>query len=122
MTIKICALNLLTKIIVVPLAGICWDISSDIMLNGARQLGSTFYGHVASYLTSVSIWIDHNGMVTTINPGISDPAWGNSGGYAYLSFRGPERCAIVLSLISNYMTQNIGVPSYLSGINVANFL
>ena len=74
MTIKICALNLLTKIIVVPSAGICWDISSDIMLNGERQLGYTFHGNIASHLTSASIWISENGMVTTINPGISDPA------------------------------------------------
>ena len=88
------------NIFFVPSAATCWDISSDIMLNGARQLGSTFYGHVASYLTSVSIWIDHNGMVTTINPSISDPTWGTSDGYAYLSCCGPERCAMVLNLIS----------------------
>ena len=78
------------------------------MLNGSRQLGSTFHGHVASHLTSTSIWIDHNGMVTTINPDISNPVWGTSGGYAYMSRQGPERCAIALNLISNYMTRNDG--------------
>ena len=110
------------KYFVVPSGAICWDISSDIMLNGARQLGSTFHGHVASHLTSCSIWIDDDGMITTINPGFSDPAWGTSGGYAYLSRVGRERREMVVNLISNYMTQNNGVHPRLPGVNVANYL
>ena len=108
------------KYFVVPSAAIFWGIPSDIMLNGDRQLGSTFHGHVASHLISCSIWIDDDGMVTTINPGISDPAWGTSGGYEYLSRVGRECRDMVVNLISNYVTQNNGLHPCLPGINVAN--
>ena len=92
------------------------------MLNGNRQLGSTFHGNVASHLTSASIWISKNGMVTTINPGISDPAWGTSGGYAYMSRHGQVQRQMVVNVITNYMDQNNGaMPRRLPGINMAAF-
>ena len=119
---NLCSRFIHKKYFVVASAGISWDISSDIMLNGNRQLGSTFHGNVASHLTSASIWISKNGMVTTINPGISDPAWGTSGGYAYMSRHGQVQRQMVVNVITNYMDQNNGaMPRRLPGINMAAF-
>ena len=121
---NLCSRFFREKYFVVPSAGISWDISSDIMLNGNRQLGSTFHGNVASHLTSASIWISENGMVTTINPGISDPAWGTSGGYAYMSRHGQvqRQMVIIINVITNYMDRNDGaLPCRLPGINMAAF-
>ena len=92
------------------------------MLNRDRQLGSTLHGSVASHLTSASIWISENGMVMTINPGISDPAWGTSGGYAYMSRHAEVQRQMVLNVITNYMDRNNGaMPRRLPGINMAAF-
>ena len=61
-------------------------------------------------------------MVTTINPGISDPAWGTSGGYAYMSCHGPVQRYMVANVITKYMDRNDGaLPRRLPGINIAAF-
>ena len=73
------------------------------MLNSDHQLGSTFHGHMAFQLTITHVWISNNGMVITINPGISDPVWGSSDGYTYMSYRGTERRAMVLNIIFNFI-------------------
>ena len=81
---------------------VTYEISSDAMLHGERQLGGTIYGKLARHLTSCSVWVNQDdGSITTFNPGVSATGWGQSGGYAYQKRRGRERTELISILITN---------------------
>ena len=104
-------------------AGVSYEISSDNMLNGERQLGGTIYGKLARHLTSCSVWVNQeDGWITTINPGVSATGWGQSGGYGYTRRVGAERRDMILNLITNYMATNNGQLPRLPGVNVPVFM
>ena len=93
------------------------------MKQGERQLGGTFFGKLASHLTSCSVWVnEEDGFVSTINHGVSALGWGYSGGYAYQNRIGQERTAMIQNLITTYMVQNNGNLPTLPGVNVAVFM
>ena len=69
---SMCALFSHKQHFIITEAGVSFDISSDTMKQGERQLGGTFYGKVPSHLTSCSVWVnEEDGFVSTINPGVS---------------------------------------------------
>ena len=108
---------------IVTESGISFDISSDVLHHGERQLGGTFYGKLASHLTSCSVWVmPEDGWVTTINTGIANMGWGQNGGYAYQRKVGEDRSTSIRNLITGYMVANNGAIPNLPGVNVEVFM